>query len=475
MRLSYRLLPVIANLAACGGWGLDVDPPEYTVSGIIQPEFAGDPLPPPSAMRVDVIDGWEHDDDPFPVDAPLLGEATIFTDGSFHAHVEEDDHVGQIAVAIVDDAVGAPDLLVATINDRHLDADRVAVIDGYVIPRARLDAWKASPALAGRDPEAEGAALLTFLDRDRQPAAGVDALANALGAGADVEVFYLDDAGMAIVDGATATTASGKVLVMDARGFDTYGTDQPALDDLTHDHVGCGMRPGAIFVETVSQLDLATYDVHGRVAPLVAGDAQGSIDLRVLDVWERWSAPVADDVPVVATPTLDGTGAFSARVTEDSDALVAAVVVDDAAGAPDLLVPTITTSSVVADALPVVTISHARAAGWQASPALAGHDLVAEGSAIVTFVDDQGRPAAGVQPVALFSGPIYYLSADGASIVAGATTTTASGRVLLLGQPFLVTGYGVDGQVSHRGDFVGTRPGAITHVTLGPQPPEPQP
>src|SRR5436190_21486692 len=103
MRPSALLLPLLGGLAACGDWGPGVEPARYTVSGIIQPEFAGDPLPAPAAMRVDVIDGWEDDADPFPVDAPLLGEATIYPDGSFRVVVEEADHVGQIGIAIVDD------------------------------------------------------------------------------------------------------------------------------------------------------------------------------------------------------------------------------------------------------------------------------------------------------------------------------------------------------------------------------------
>jgi hypothetical protein len=79
--------------------------------------------------------------------------------------------------------------------------------------------------------------------------------------------------------------------------------------------------------------------------------------------------------------------------------------------------------------------------GWTFSARLAGRDLEAEGILLVTFVDAAGRPVAGARPyvAASFAEAIdldfHFLAADLGSVVEGATETTASGAVLVVGGP----------------------------------------
>lgn len=227
----------------------------YVVHGTITPEVAGDPLP--AALHVDVFDAWEDDHDPFPADAPVLASPPV-EDGAFTATVTEDGAHGLVAGVLVDDAAGAPDLLVPTINDRritlilpggHGDAD----VDAHALSRARLAGWQASPATGSFDLEAIGVTVVTFLDHERNPEAGVYPLV-----GPEARVWFVSADGASIDADAESTTTSGRVIVFGALSI--AGLDHPPTGDTkellgsrTHELVGIGARPGAVFVETSSR------------------------------------------------------------------------------------------------------------------------------------------------------------------------------------------------------------------------------
>lgn len=259
-------LPLALSLAACksdgddddggGGGGTDLT---YDVRGQVSAWNTDDTLPDPTTLAVEIFDAWETNADPFAANAPVLARPILGADGAFDEEVTEDAAAGPVAALVVDDAPGQPDRVVATINDRRVDqTNHLAAIDGFAVDRTRAEGWLASPVLEGSDPIALGAAVITFIDGDRAPVAGVvpgvgGVAATEGGTPPEVTVYFFDADGLALEDATTtATTASGMILVVGAPGFLVSG--QLPGGAATFEILGGGTRPGTLFVETDSQL-----------------------------------------------------------------------------------------------------------------------------------------------------------------------------------------------------------------------------
>ena len=271
--VTRKLCPMLALVAGCGGGGGDKQLPDagpikcltatdrtVACTVTIKPELRQfETMATPTApVQLAYNTAWDVPQH-FPVECPPLATEIANASNGFappFTMVSCASSLPRIAMLMADDVIGQGDRFALSVNDKRIPPDSgsgrtIDPMRTYVVDRSTLERWQSAIGLSGLNWTHYGMVVLMYRDAAGNAVPGV-VPTKQVAAGQDpvlrpgTDVFFLSDDRMSVVVGATATTASGAVLIPRVGGLsiDVSGTVGAGFET-----VGVAAPAGAVFFE----------------------------------------------------------------------------------------------------------------------------------------------------------------------------------------------------------------------------------